>query len=96
MADIESLMSDLQLRVYNIIRLAGWEGATTDEIEVALERSHQSVSARVHELANWKPKPLIEARAARRKTRAGKPAAIYVLAGLKRANPAGTSADGAR
>jgi hypothetical protein len=41
----------------------------------------------VNELANWKPKPLIEARAARRKTRAGKPAAIYILAGLRRANP---------
>jgi len=87
MPDIESLLSDLQLKVYNIIRTAGWEGATTDEIEAQLERSHQSISARVNELANWKPKPLIEARAARRKTRAGRPAAIYILEGLRHANP---------
>lgn len=87
MADIEALLSDLQLKVYNIIKSAGWEGATTDEIEAVLEKTHQSVSARVNELANWKPKPLIEARAATRKTRAGKPAAIYILEGLRRANP---------
>jgi hypothetical protein len=87
MADIEDQLSDLQLQVYNQIRTAGWEGKTTDEIEVTLGRPHQSISARVNELANWKPKPLIEARAARRNTRAGKPAAIYILAGLRRANP---------
>jgi hypothetical protein len=93
MPEIESLLSDLQLKVYDIIRTAGWEGATTDEIEVILARTHQSISARVNELANWKPRPLIEARAARRKTRAGKPAAIYVLAGLQRANPTRVEAD---
>jgi len=87
MAEIESLLSDLQLKVYNIIRTAGWEGATTDEVEAILGRPHQSISARVNELANWKPQPLIEARAARRTTRTGKPAAIYILAGLRRANP---------
>lgn len=87
MADIESQLSDLQLKVYNVIRTAGWDGKTTDEIEEALKRPHQSISARVNELANWKPGPLIEARAARRTTRAGKPAAIYILAGLRRANP---------
>jgi hypothetical protein len=87
MADIETLLSDLQLKVYNLIRTAGWEGVTVDEAEVALDKTHQSVSARMHELANWKPKPLIEARAARRKTRAGRPAAIYILAGLRQANP---------
>jgi hypothetical protein len=87
MADIESLLSDLQLKVYNMIKTAGWYGCTTDEIEAELGRSHQSISARVNELANWKPKPLIEARAARRKTRAGRPAAIYILEGLRAANP---------
>lgn len=85
MADIETKLSDLQLKVYEQVKLAGWDGKTVDEIEVATGRTHQSISARVNELANWKPKPLIEARAARRKTRAGKPAAIYVLAGCKRA-----------
>ena len=85
MSDIEARLSDLQLKVYEQIKLAGWDGKTVDEIEVAIGRTHQSVSARVNELANWKPKALIEARAARRKTRAGKPAAVYVLAGCKRA-----------
>jgi predicted transcriptional regulator len=90
MADVESKLSDLQLQVYNVIRTAGWEGATTDEIEVVVKRTHQSVSARVNELAAMK---LIEARAARRKTRAGKPAAIYILYGLRRANPDRDQAD---
>ena len=53
----------------------------------------KALLARVNELANWKPKPLIEARAARRNTRAGKPAAIYILAGLRRANPDKDKAD---
>jgi predicted transcriptional regulator len=92
MPDIESKLSDLQLQVYNVIRTAGWEGATTDEIEVIVKRTHQSVSARVNELTEMK---LIEARAARRKTRAGKPAAIYILYGLRRANPDKDTADAA-
>lgn len=89
MADIEAMLSDLQLKVYQLIKLAGWDGKTTDEIEDETGRPHQSISARVNELANWKPSPLIEARAARRVTRAGKPAAIYVLAGCKRAKGEG-------
>ncbi len=74
MADIESQLSDLQLKVYDLIRSAGWNGMTVDEIEVATGRTHQSISARVNELENWKPNPLIERRAAKRNTRAGKPA----------------------
>lgn len=92
MVDVESRLSDLQLQVYTVIKTAGWEGATTDEIEVIVKRTHQSVSARVNELAEMK---LIETRAARRKTRAGKPAAIYILYGLRRANPARDQADAA-
>lgn len=82
---IESKLSELQLKVYDLIRLAGWEGKTTDEIEAILGGTHQSISARVNELANWKPKPLIERRGAQRKTRAGRKAFIYVLAGLPQA-----------
>lgn len=93
MADVEDKMSDLQLQVYNMIKTAGWEGCTTDEIEAKLGRTHQSISARVNELKNWKPKALIEARAANRTTRAGKGAAIYILAGLRRANPDRDAAD---
>lgn len=93
MPDVESLLSDLQLQVYNLIRSAGWEGKTVDELEVALDKSHQSVSARVNELENWKPKPLIERRAAKRATRSGRKAFIFVLAGLKRANKEVESSD---
>lgn len=86
MADIEDKLGELQLQVYNLIRSAGWEGKTVDELEVATGKSHQSVSARVNELENFKPKPLIERRAAKRKTRAGRGAFIFVAYGLKRAN----------
>lgn len=86
MPDIESLLSELQLTVYNSIRSAGWEGRTPDEIEVETGRTHQSISARVNELENWTPRPLIERRAAKRPTRTGRPAWIFVTYGLKRAN----------
>ncbi len=81
-SQLESRLSDLQLKVYDLFRLAGWEGRTTDECEAELGLTHQSVSARVHELEKLK---LIERRGARRKTRAGRPAFIYVLAGVKAA-----------
>ena len=84
--DIESKLSELQMQIYDLIRSAGWEGKTVDELEVATGKTHQSVSARVNELENYKPKPLIERRAARRKTRAGRQAFIFVQAGLKRSN----------
>lgn len=85
MSDIEAQLSDLQLKVYDLIKLAGWEGKTCDEIEVDLGLTHQSASARVHELENWKPKPLIERRGAKRKTRANRSAFIFVLAGSRAA-----------
>mgnify|MGYP001571695515 CR=1 FL=1 len=75
----ESKLSDLQLKVYDKIRLAGWDGKTTDELEVELNLTHQSCSARVNELQEMK---LIERRGARRKTRAGRSAFIYVQQGL--------------
>lgn len=86
MSGPESLLSELQLLVYDLIRTAGWEGKTVDELEVATGRSHQSISARVNELENWKPKPLIERRASKRKTRSGRSAWIFVPVGLKRVN----------
>lgn len=86
MADIESRLSELQLKIYDLIRSAGWDGKTVDELEVLTEKPHQSVSARVNELENYKPKPLIERRAAQRPTRSGRQAFIFVQAGLKRSN----------
>ena len=86
MSSIESKLGDLQLKVYDLIRLAGWEGKTTDEIEAETGLTHQCCSARVNELANWKPQPLIERRGITRKTRAGRSAGVYVVAGLTRAD----------
>lgn len=86
MADVDSKLGELQLIIYDLIRSAGWEGKTVDELEVETGKAHQSVSARVNELENYKPKPLIERRAAKRATRSGRKAFIFVLAGLKRAN----------
>ena len=86
MASVESRLSELQLQVYDLIRSAGWEGMTVDEIEAKTGRTHQSISARVNELENWKPTPLIERRASKRKTRAGRPAWIFVAYGIKRVN----------
>lgn len=86
MANVDATLSSLQREVYDLIRSAGWEGKTVDELEVATGRTHQSISARVHELANYSPKPLIEARSKTRKTRAGRGAYIYVQEGLRRAN----------
>lgn len=86
MADIETKLSELQLKVYDLVRSAGWNGMTVDELEVATGKTHQSISARVNELENWKPTPLIERRASKRKTRAGRPAWIFVPYGIKRVN----------
>ncbi len=81
----EAKLGDLQLKVYDLIRLAGWEGKTCDEIEATTGLTHQSASARINELANGKPQPLVERRAKTRKTRAGRGAYIYVMYGLKAA-----------
>ena len=87
---MEEKLGDLQLTVFDLIRLAGWEGKTCDEMEAETGLTHQSCSARVNELANWeengKKKPFIERRGITRKTRAGRGAGVYVLAGLMPAN----------
>lgn len=80
---IEARLGDLQLRCYNLVRLAGWAGKTVDEIEVETGLVHQSVSARINELETLK---LIERRAAKRPTRSGRKAFIFVAYGLRRAN----------
>lgn len=82
---VDSKLSDLQLRILDMVKLAGWDGKTCDEVEAETGLTHQSASARINELVNWKPQPLIERRHATRKTRSGRGAAIYVLAGLRKA-----------
>ncbi len=80
---VEAKLSDLALKVYDLIRLAGWEGKTTDEVEAETGLPHQTASARVNELMN---KGLIERRGIQRPTRSGRKAFVYVQKGLTAAN----------
>ncbi len=47
---VEPLLKGLQRDVLRVVRDAGPDGYTCDEVEQALGRTHQTVSARVHEL----------------------------------------------
>lgn len=87
----EGELGDLQLKVFDLIRLAGWNGKTCDEIEAETGVTHQSASARIHELIHYSPKPLIERRGTMRKTRAGRSAFVYVAAGLSAADERSTT-----
>jgi len=84
MATVESRLSDLELKFYDLIRLRGWDGLLCDEAEAITGLTHQCVSARFSDLE--KKHKLIERRGATRKTRSGRPARIYVLKGLTGAN----------
>jgi hypothetical protein len=75
-SSIESKLSDVQLQVLDLLRLAGHEGMTCDQIEQAGNLRHQTASARLYELRGLK---LIETRGLRRKTTAGRTAAVWVL-----------------
>lgn len=83
MATVEERLNDLERKVFDLFKLGGWKGLTTDEIEVRLDLTHQCASARVSEL--WHKHDLIEPRGVRRKTRAGRPATVYVMKGLPEA-----------
>lgn len=56
-------------------------GATTDEVEIALERSHQSVSSAINSLAaQGHLTPLVrEGAEVQRATRSGRSATVYVV-----------------
>jgi hypothetical protein len=56
-------------------------GATTDEVEIALERSHQSVSSAINSLAGQGHLvPLVrEGSEVQRSTRSGRSATVYVV-----------------
>jgi predicted Rossmann fold nucleotide-binding protein DprA/Smf involved in DNA uptake len=79
MSKTEATLSDQALKVFDLVRLAGWEGKTCDEIEAETGLSHQAASARLHDLEKLNK---VARRGARRKTRAGRGAAIYVQAEL--------------
>jgi len=73
---IVSLMPDVRKKVFEFILTRGKNGATCDEIEVALGISHQSASARCTELkATGNIRTL-----GTRKTRGGRNAAVLVNA----------------
>jgi len=65
---------NMRERVFAFIRESG--GATCDEVEVALGMVHQTASARLNELANA---GRVYASEARRATRSGMDAAVYVV-----------------
>lgn len=74
----------LRASIYHWI-LTRPQGATTDEVEAHLERSHQSVSSAMHTLThNGHIVPLVEAgHEVRRDTRTGNPATVYVAASAR-------------
>lgn len=65
-----------RLRIVGYIAYRGQDGATCDEIEVALRLSHQTASARVTEA---KARGEIVDSGSRRPTRSGRSAAVYVI-----------------
>lgn len=72
---IDSVAQQIRMRVLREIAARG--GLTCDEVEVALDMRHQTVSARVNELMN---QGLIADSGLRRKTRSGAQAAVWVVA----------------
>jgi predicted transcriptional regulator len=75
--------SPLKLIVLDALRAAGVLGLTVDELEKQLRLPHQSVSARVHELAHaGSIKPAkVDGKPVKRPTRMGRPAVVFVVAG---------------
>lgn len=77
-------LNTMRAMVLEWIRLRGSEGATCDEIEAAHGMSHQTASARLCELSRPIPSvraALIDRTAAKRKTRSGRKAFVYVAKG---------------
>jgi hypothetical protein len=75
----------LRTRVYNFIRDRGTEGATCEEIELALRLSHQTCSARCAELRNHPVHggrimiQVAEGKKIKRATLSGRSAYVYVV-----------------
>jgi len=69
-------VSDLEREVLQFVKLCG--GATCDEIEYGKGMAHQTASARIKGLAD---KGLVRDSGARRKTRSGRQARVYVVCG---------------
>lgn len=72
---IAAVKPTLRKRVVEYVRSRGTDGATSDEIEVALGMRHQTASARITEA---KQLGLLEKTGTRRPTRSGHSAAVLV------------------
>lgn len=70
-------VNGLQAEVLATIKRSGNHGMTTDEVECALSGRHQTISARVRELAL---KKLITSNGDKRKTRSGRNALVWRVA----------------
>lgn len=66
----------IRARIINYIRDQGFTGATSDEVEEALEMSHQTVSARITEA---KADGTLVPSGYKRKTRSGRNAAVLIV-----------------
>lgn len=73
---IEPRSSKLQDAVLGAIRAAGPRGATDDELEVALDLRHQTLSARRRELVQ--SERIVDS-GETRKTRSGRSAVVWVV-----------------
>lgn len=73
--EIKDQITNLASMVFDFIKQRTFIGATCDEIEDKLKMSHQTASARVRELAL---KSVIKDSGARRKTRSGRKAIVWV------------------
>lgn len=72
---IRPAASNIREEVYTAIRLMGEIGLTCDEAEEWLGYSHQTTSARIHELKKGSD---IKDSGERRATRSGRAAVVYV------------------
>jgi hypothetical protein len=76
-ASMKASVEGLRNRVLGAIRHLGDHGASCDDVEMVLDMTHQTASARVHELA-WAG--FIQDSGRQRKTRSGRAAIVWVAA----------------
>ena len=80
--NIAPMVTKLQNMVLDVVLAKGTDGATCDEVEVALEMPHQTASARINELKEddveaGRPQMLYDS-GKRRKTRHGQLATVWI------------------
>jgi len=77
LASVQPVVPTIQQRVYDYILAQGLNGATADEIEVALNISGSTIRPRLRELEFDQQKIILTA--ATRLTRRGRKACIYIV-----------------